>query len=50
MQLVENEEIIGTLIDSNERVIAALQLYDHVRPYPLIKSVANTHGLLILSP
>ncbi|KAF8338027.1 uncharacterized protein EI90DRAFT_3144360 [Cantharellus anzutake] len=30
IQLVENEEYIGTLIDSNERVIAALEFYDHM--------------------
>jgi len=28
LQLVEDEEIIGTLIDANERIIAALQSYD----------------------
>jgi len=28
IQLVEDEEIIGTLIDANERIIAALQSYD----------------------
>lgn len=28
MQLVENEELIGTLIDTNERIIAALDMYD----------------------
>jgi len=34
-QLVEDEEIIGTLIDANERIIAALQSYDKVRLYGL---------------
>lgn len=29
-QLVENEEVIGTLIESNERIIAALESYDKV--------------------
>ena len=29
-QLVEDEEVIGTLIESNERIIAALQSYDKV--------------------
>ncbi|KAG8796584.1 putative actin patch assembly and actin polymerization protein, partial [Serendipita sp. 399] len=28
IQLVENEELIGTLIDTNERIIAALDMYD----------------------
>lgn len=28
IQLVENEEVIGTLIESNERIIAALESYD----------------------
>lgn len=30
LQLVENEELIGTLIETNERVIASLQMYDKV--------------------
>ncbi|KAL5494963.1 hypothetical protein ACEPAI_425 [Sanghuangporus weigelae] len=28
IQLVENEELIGTLLEANERIIAALQMYD----------------------
>lgn len=27
---MDNENFIGTLIDSNERIISALELYDHV--------------------
>lgn len=30
MQLVENEEMIGTLIETNERIIAAIETYDTV--------------------
>jgi len=30
---VENEEIIGTLIDTNERIITALEMYDDVSEY-----------------
>jgi hypothetical protein len=30
IQLVENEELIGTLIDTNERIISALEMYDKV--------------------
>lgn len=30
IQLVENEDLIGTLIDTNERIIAALEMYDKV--------------------
>lgn len=30
IQLVEDEEVIGTLIESNERIIAALEMYDQV--------------------
>ncbi|KAF9244503.1 hypothetical protein BU15DRAFT_42020 [Melanogaster broomeanus] len=30
IQLVENEEIIGTLIETNERIISALQMYDNL--------------------
>ena len=33
IQLVENDELIGTLIDTNERIIAALEMYDKVRFY-----------------
>jgi len=28
IQLVENEEVIGTLIETNERIIAAMEMYD----------------------
>jgi hypothetical protein len=28
IQLVENEELIGTLIETNERIIAAMEMYD----------------------
>lgn len=31
VKLVENEEYIGTLLECNERIIAALQMYDKVR-------------------
>ena len=27
---MEDEEVIGTLIDTNERIIAALEMYDDV--------------------
>lgn len=30
IQLVENEEMIGALIETNERVVAALQMYVNV--------------------
>jgi len=30
---VENEEVIGTLIDTNERIIVALEMYDDVSEY-----------------
>ncbi|KAF8323125.1 seryl-tRNA synthetase [Clavulina sp. PMI_390] len=30
IQLVDDESFIGTLIDSNERIISALELYDHM--------------------
>ncbi|KII94112.1 hypothetical protein PLICRDRAFT_36348 [Plicaturopsis crispa FD-325 SS-3] len=30
IQLVENEELIGTLIETNERIIAALEMYDQL--------------------
>jgi LAS seventeen-binding protein 5 len=29
-QLVENEELIGTLIETNDRIIAALEMYDNL--------------------
>lgn len=28
MQLVESEDMIGTLIETNDRIIAALDMYD----------------------
>jgi hypothetical protein len=31
MQLVEDEELIGTLLETNERIINALEMYDRVR-------------------
>lgn len=31
MQLVENEELMGTLIETNERIITSLEMYDTVR-------------------
>jgi hypothetical protein len=33
---VENEEVIGTLIESNERIIAALESYDKVGLHDVI--------------
>ncbi|KAJ7596666.1 hypothetical protein C8J56DRAFT_918021 [Mycena floridula] len=30
IQLVENEEIIGTLIEVNERIVSALEMYDNI--------------------
>ncbi|KAH7930500.1 hypothetical protein BV22DRAFT_1054598 [Leucogyrophana mollusca] len=30
IQIVENEEVIGALIETNERIIAALQMYDNL--------------------
>jgi LAS seventeen-binding protein 5 len=41
-QLVENEELIGTLIDTNERIIAALEMYDKVF---LLSLFPNLSGL-----
>lgn len=29
-KLVENEEVIGVLIETNDRIIAALEMYDHL--------------------
>lgn len=30
MQLVENEELIGTLIETNDRLVSALEMYDQL--------------------
>ncbi|PBL00503.1 hypothetical protein ARMGADRAFT_1006695 [Armillaria gallica] len=38
IQLVENEELIGTLIETNERVINALETYDNVLNAPVKKA------------
>lgn len=36
IQLVESEEMMGVLIETNDRIIAALENYDLVRMHPLI--------------
>ena len=46
-QLVENEELIGTLLDTNERVIAALETYDKVSS-GLYFTVKVTHEIAAL--
>ena len=46
-QLVENEELIGTLLDTNERVIAALETYDKVSSC-LYFAVKVTHEIAAL--
>ncbi|KAK0455974.1 hypothetical protein EV421DRAFT_1895243 [Armillaria borealis] len=38
IQLVENEDLIGTLIETNERVINALETYDNVLNAPMKKA------------
>ena len=52
IQLVENEEIIGTLIETNDRLVSAIEMYDRlsaseVDPDPesteLAKSMAAAH-------
>jgi len=43
IQLVENEELIGTLIDTNERIITALEMYDKLTtPVPPDPSEVNS--------
>jgi hypothetical protein len=32
IQLVQNEEYVGTLLDANEKVVESIQLYDRVGP------------------
>ncbi|KZV87756.1 hypothetical protein EXIGLDRAFT_767437 [Exidia glandulosa HHB12029] len=50
IQLVENEELIGTLLDTNERIISTLQIYDlachpqEPEPAPSEPSTAPTEG------
>lgn len=51
-QLVENEDMIGTLIETNERIIAALEMYDmavsfkiHSLPFLLHLTKLPTHQL-----
>ena len=34
VQLVQDEEYVGTLLDANEKVVEAIQLYDKVSPQP----------------
>ena len=54
IQLVENEEVIGTLIDTNERIIAALEMYDKVQfsdsGYKHNRSDAKLQQLTTASP
>jgi hypothetical protein len=40
MQLVENEEVIGALIETNERIIAAIDLYDGILRQEVDPSIA----------
>ncbi|KAE9400557.1 hypothetical protein BT96DRAFT_965277 [Gymnopus androsaceus JB14] len=51
IQLVENEEVIGVLIETNDRIIAALEMYDHIstadpnsdQSSAIAKGLAATH-------
>lgn len=36
MQLVENEDMIGTLIETNDRIVAALEMYDTAVSFGLV--------------
>jgi hypothetical protein len=46
MQLVENEEIIGALIETNERIMAAIDMYDGLSHQEVDSAVAGlTTGL-----
>ena len=38
IQLVQDEEYVGTLLDANEKVVEAIQLYDKVRPLSQARS------------
>ncbi|EIW86917.1 hypothetical protein CONPUDRAFT_95934 [Coniophora puteana RWD-64-598 SS2] len=54
IQLVENEEMIGTLIETNERIIAALQMYDDLatpdtKPDPTVDITKALEGTNISS-
>ena len=42
IQLVQQEEFVGTLLDANEKVVEAIQLYDKVSlPPPLYALVSS---------
>ncbi|KAG8219635.1 hypothetical protein J3R82DRAFT_590 [Butyriboletus roseoflavus] len=51
IQLVENEDVIGTLIETNERVVSALQMYDNLSaPHtqdPTVGMRATMNGMTI---
>ncbi|KZT41426.1 hypothetical protein SISSUDRAFT_1043021 [Sistotremastrum suecicum HHB10207 ss-3] len=51
IQLVEDEEVIGTLIESNERIIAALETYDQycTEPVPEEESVPDNASVSVSS-
>ncbi|KAJ6621094.1 hypothetical protein B0H10DRAFT_2018683, partial [Mycena sp. CBHHK59/15] len=42
IQLVENEELIGTLIETNDRIITALEMYDKLSTNPESEPDATT--------
>jgi len=45
IQLVENEEVIGVLIETNDRIIAALEMYDSMSTDPKSKSDETTSAI-----
>lgn len=45
LKLVENEDMIGTLIDTNERIIASLEMYDAVGNLSIAFPLASSHTL-----
>ena len=46
-QLVENEDMIGTLIETNDRIVAALEMYDTAVSFGLVPPLI---GCLMESP
>lgn len=44
LQLVQDETLVGTLIEANEKIVEAIQLYDKVSNLPLSRNGAGDVG------
>ncbi|KAF9460132.1 hypothetical protein BDZ94DRAFT_1223642 [Collybia nuda] len=49
IQLVENEEVIGTLIETNERIVSAIEMYDQLVVQSAVPTAVSTAATADLS-